>query len=73
MDEQDHAAVPNAPRTPHAGNIEALLVRYMARVIDVNGVAYVQEGISHDGIDFDPNELAYLKKLEQRAREQYDL
>jgi hypothetical protein len=49
-------------------DFEGLLLKYMRRVIDVNGFAFVSEGVSYDGIDFTPEELAYLSAMETRAR-----
>lgn len=49
-------------------DVEGLLYKYMRRVIDVNGFAFVSEGVGYDGIVFTAGELAYLNALEERAR-----
>lgn len=52
------------------GGVESLLYKYMRRVIDVNGFAFIDEGVSYNGIEFTTEELAYLNALETRARDE---
>jgi hypothetical protein len=65
----EEAAEDEPPRT--AEELEALLVKYMARVIDCESISYLDRA-GHAGIDFG-DDLDYLRSIEERARKEYDL
>lgn len=67
-----------APENWHAAqqpdiDYKALLLKYMARVIDIESVAYISEGCSYSGIEFKGAELDIMGDLERQARKEYNL
>jgi hypothetical protein len=58
--------------TRTAAELEALLVKYMARVIDCESISYL-DNAGYAQIEFEGDDFAYLKALEERAREEYGL
>jgi len=58
---------------PTVPDYRALLIKYMARVIDIEGVSYIETWQSCTDIEFEGAERSLMRDLEAQARKEYNL